>query len=56
MSARLTLSRPSTTAVAERPVRPTRRERREERELLAQLATRPANVRDELLEMIYRPN
>ena len=56
MSAR-TLSRPSnpSTIVAE-PTRPTRRQRREERELLAELATRPDNVRDELLEMIYRPN
>lgn len=57
MSARITLPRPTTsTAPAARPVRRTRRERREERELLAQLATRPSNVRDELLEMMYRPN
>lgn len=63
MSTRRTfLSRPaapitdSLTPVLDRPVRRTRRERREERELLAQLASRPANMRDELLEMIYRAN
>ncbi|MCK0113603.1 hypothetical protein MWU75_15765 [Ornithinimicrobium sp. F0845] len=57
MSARLTLSRPTTTStLVAQPARLTRRQRREERELLAQLATRPDNVRDELLEMIYRPN
>ncbi len=48
------LSRIFTTPVTEEPARPSRRERRAERELLAQLSTRPQNVRDELLEMIYR--
>lgn len=57
MSARATLSRPTATStLVVQPVRLTRRQRREERALLAQLATRPANVRDELLEMMYRAN
>lgn len=57
MSARATLSRPTATStLVAQPARLTRRQRREERALLAQLATRPANVRDELLEMMYRAN
>lgn len=51
---RITLSRRPTDVDAIRVSRPTRRERREERQLFAQIATRPQNVRNELLEMASR--
>lgn len=53
---RITLSRRPSDVDDVRASRPSRRERREARQLLAQIATRPENVRNELLEMAARAN